>query len=239
MGANLQVLCLMDVLGFENILRVLGLHALQGRYAKLIKYVQDQTGGVDIVPMLDDEVAVGWLVIGNAYFSDTILFWTDYSKMSLPSFTQLIADAVCFGIEIELPLRGALAVGDLVLDKSDGTFLGMPLVEAARTERVQKWIGVSFGPSFRDPMYNQGFDLNTVLPYKSHYKIASSPYATGMVVDWPRKWRESRTRDVRALVKALDIHPEFSEYYARTLAFVEFSEKNHDWFTQQPHLESG
>jgi hypothetical protein len=148
---DLQTVCLLDVLGFENQLKSLGLDGVHAKYTKLIEYVKKQTGGVDIVPTPDRHVAVGWLVIGNAYFSDSLLFWTRYSKISLPSFTHCIAEAICFGLEIELPLRGCIAVGEAILDVDSGVFLGYPLVEVARGERFQQWVGASFGPSFTRP----------------------------------------------------------------------------------------
>ena len=116
MADDLKVLCLLDVLGFESLFQTIGLKKIAERYSKLTEYVRKQTGGIDIVPTPDGHVAVGWLVIGNAYFSDTLLFWTGYNKMSLPSFTQLIAETICYGIEHELPLRGALAVGEAILE---------------------------------------------------------------------------------------------------------------------------
>src|SRR5262245_2332736 len=114
--SDLELVCLLDVLGFESILKRLGLVALQKKYATLVDYVKQQTGGIDVVPTPDGHVAVGWLVVGNAYFSDTLLFWTQYSKMALPSFTHLVGEAICFGLETELPLRGAIAVGEAVLN---------------------------------------------------------------------------------------------------------------------------
>lgn len=190
--SDTQIVCLLDVLGFENILGRLGLAGLRAKYETLIAFVKEQTGGMDIAPTPDGHVAVGWLVLGNAYFSDSILFWTPYSGLALRSFTLLISEAICFGLETGLPLRGAIAVGEAALDSGSGVFLGEPLVEVARTERVQEWIGASFGPSFRGAGFKDGFHLNTVLPYKSHYKESVNGYATGMTVDWPRHWRETR-----------------------------------------------
>ena len=183
--SDLQLVCLLDVLGFESLLKAHGLAGIRAKYTTLIEYVRQQKGGIDVVQTPDAQVAVGWLVISNAYFSDSLLFWTRYSKMSLPSFTHCIAEAICFGIETELPLRGAIAVGEAILDEDGGIFLGDPLVEVARTERTQEWIGVSFGPSFEKPGFNDGFQLHTILPYKSHYKDRANRYATGMTVDWP------------------------------------------------------
>jgi len=121
---DLQVVCLLDVLGFENLLKMHGLKGIYSKYSKLIGYVKQQKGGIDLVPTPGGRVAVGWLVIGNAYFSDSLLFWTNYNKMSLPGFTHCISEAVCFGLEIELPLRGAIAVGEAILDLDNGVFLG-------------------------------------------------------------------------------------------------------------------
>jgi len=234
-----QIVCLLDVLGFENILSRLGLAGLRTKYETLVAFVKEQTGGIDIAPTPDGHVAVGWLVLGNAYFSDSLLFWTPYSGMALRSFTLLISEAICFGLETGLPLRGAIAVGEAALDSASGVFLGEPLVEVARTERIQEWIGVSFGPSFQRPEFKGGFHLNTALPYRSHYKASTNGYATGMAVDWPRRWRETRKSDPRPVLQALNLNPAFSAYYEKSLSFVDFSERNHDWFTRQRHLDYG
>lgn len=245
MTDNPKVVCLLDVLGFESILEDLGLTELEKKYDDLVAYVQQQTGGVDIQSTPDGHVAVGWLQLGNAYASDSLLFWTDYNPMSLPSFTDLVSEAICRSIEIGLPLRGTVSVGEAILDRDSGKYLGEPLIEAARTERLQKWIGVSFGRSFSTPPRNEGFHLRTVLPYKSHYDARSindekkRDLCTGMVVDWPRKWRETRSSDPAPAVLALDTKPEYSPYYQRTIRFTEFSRDNHDWFTTGKHLEYG
>lgn len=237
--SELKVVCLLDVLGFESLFKTIGLEAIKERYTQLTEYVKKQTGGVDVVPTPDGHVAVGWLVIGNEYFSDTLLFWTKYSKISLPSFTQLIAETVCWGLEHELPLRGTIAVGEAILDAESHIYLGQPIIEAARTEGAQEWIGVSFGPSFLAPDFNNGFYLHTILPYKSHYKNKVSPYASGITVDWPRKWRETRKTDLQSIVSAMDTDKQFSQYYKRTLDFIMFSESNHDWFKKQGHMSYG
>jgi hypothetical protein len=240
-GGNPQVICLLDVLGFEAILSERGLDRLRDEYEKLVSYVQEQSGDgrLAVVPLPDGTVAACFMSLESAYFSDTVLFWTHYDPPRLQTFIPLMADAICFSIELGLPLRGAIAVGELILDKASGTFLGGPLVEAARTEREQEWIGISFGPSFQVPPRNEGFDVTTILPYKSHYKSALSPYVTGMAIDWPRKWRESRAGNVRPLIHALDNDIVYSSYYQKTLSFVDFSETNHDWWNRQQHLPPG
>ena len=223
--SELKLVCLLDVLGFKSLFKRHGLAEMHLKYSKLIDYVKRQNGGLDVSPMPDGHVAVGWLDIGNAYFSDSLLFWTGYNKISLPSFTQCIAEVICFGLEIGLPLRGSIAVGEAILEKKSGIFLGEPLIEVSETERTQQWIGASFGPSFSKPAFNVGFYLHTVLPYKGHYKDSTSEYATGMTVDWPRQWRESRESSPSQILKNLNRDPKFSSYYERTECSVVFSKK--------------
>ena len=66
MTDDLKIVCLLDVLGFEGILKDIGLGEMERRYDDLIAYVQQQTGGLDIQPTPDGHVAVGWLELGNA-----------------------------------------------------------------------------------------------------------------------------------------------------------------------------
>jgi hypothetical protein len=235
-----QVVCLLDVLGFEHLLNRIGLSGIHSKYRVLIDHVTKQRGGVDIVPLPDGSVAMGHREVGNAYFSDSLVFWTPYAgSIGLFSFMQMISEMICLGLEIGLPLRGAIAVGEAILDAKDGVFLGQPLVEVARTERLQEWIGASFGPSINDESYKCNFYLNTVLPFKSHYKDTASRLATGIAVDWPRHWRDSRESEPDAILRALDVDRSFSVYYETSLRFIEFSRKNHDWFKSQAHLDYG
>lgn len=239
-AATAQVLCLLDVLGFESLLDRIGLAGIHSKYRLLIEHVAKQRGGVDIVPLPDGGVAMGNREVGNAYFSDSLIFWTPYAgSIGMFSFTQMISEMICLGLEIALPLRGAIAVGEAVLDSKDGVFLGKPLVEVARTERLQEWVGVSFGPSISETPYKCDFYLNTVLPFKSHYKDRASRLATGITVDWPRYWRESRGSEPDATLRALDVDRSFSIYYETSLRFIEFSRINHDWFKSQGHLDYG
>jgi hypothetical protein len=37
--------------------------------------------------------------------------------------------------------RGAISVGEAILDKEKGHFLGLPIVSAVEAKKVQRWIG--------------------------------------------------------------------------------------------------
>ncbi len=234
-----KILVFLDVLGFGNTFRRLGHRAMFGLYEALLKFVDSQQGGLDVAPLPDGDVAVGWFMPEHTYFSDTILFWTHYDQIRLFRMTELAAEAVCKAVEIGLPVRGAIAIGEGTFDNDRRVYFGAPLVEAGDAEKVQRWIGVSFGPSILLGQFGQGLYLHTVLPYKSHLKPGGEAAAPGLVVDWPRRWRETRERDAREVVRGLDVDEKFAEYYEETLRFVAFSQENHDWFQRSRHLHFG
>jgi len=73
-------------------------------------------------------------------FSDTFFLYT--SEVNDRSFLALLAACdflFLAAIENELPIRGATAVGELVV--SNGIEIGKPIVEAYENEKKQDWIG--------------------------------------------------------------------------------------------------
>jgi hypothetical protein len=236
--AKEYMIAMFDVLGFKSLFPVPGLDEMYRRYETLTAFVREPKSGYDIDP-IGGFVAVGHLEVQCAYFSDTFLYWTPYSFPALRSFCTTCSEALCRGIEIGLPLRGAIAVGQAIMDHPKATYLGQPIIEAAKVEGAQNWIGVAFGPSFYDPADKNQFFLDTILPYRSHRKPKCDDLINGCVLDWPRHWRHTRSGVAATAVQSLNTQPEFSIYYDTTLRFIEFSEQHHDWFTQDKHLAYG
>jgi len=218
-----HLVCLLDVLGFENRLNGEGLDAIYAKYRKLIDYVKSQRRGFDLLTTPEGHVIMGVGTYGNAFASDWLLFWMRYNEMAISEFTRSISEAICIGLEVGLPLRGAIAVGRAILDEEERVFLGQPLVECARTEKTQEWIGASYCRSLLL------IHPSTVLPYKRQYKNLDGPYVTGIAVNWPRVWRESRTADLEPVVESLDTDSYFRPYYKRTLEFIAFSKQHPNW----------
>lgn len=134
---------------------------------------------------------------------------------------------------LKLPLRGSIGVGPAILDKSNGTYLGLPLVDAARLEKRQRWLGVSFCDSFLRPPYNVIYP-DSVIPYSEHFKEEADRRKPCLVLDWPRSWRDQKLGDIEAVISELNKDRDHEAYYANTLKFVAHSEQNQDWFR---HLE--
>ncbi len=136
------------------------------------------------------------------------------------NFLDVCNDLMCRGVEVGLPLRGAVAVGDAVLDQARGIFLGQPIVDAARLESGQRLIGTSFCLS----MTNQVTPPRFSLQFDRHLKDTHRQRCNGSMLDWPRHWRRTRNADLSEVVAALNTDPKYATYYENTLELIALSE---------------
>jgi len=235
-----KLILMLDILGFEDFFLRHGLDYTTRLYKQLSDYVDSQDGGLSIIPVPNGDgtvsPAVGWLVTEHCRFSDTILIWSHYDQLRLWDFSDMCSELICQSLELGFAVRGAITVGEAMLDNQSSTYLGSPLIEAARVEKAQKWIGASFGPSFNRNPYNSNLPLKNVLAYRQHTKEGYESFVPGLVLDWPRKWRETRNRDLSAVLKALPRNESHELYYRITNEFIDFSFINHDWFFTEKKL---
>ncbi len=137
-----------DVLGFSKKLADIRVEEMNKLYQVLAKRVNSISGFIAMVPNVSGHIGVCSRDIDSHYFSDTFILWTKaLSDPTARLFTELVSDLICDGIEMNLPLRGTITYGDLILDKPTNTFIGEPIIEAHNIEVNQDWIGVSFGKS--------------------------------------------------------------------------------------------
>jgi len=180
------------------------------------------------------------------YSSDTIVLWSNlawrmvqgmtietlkknenhpaYGHFSRPvplePFLTDCAEIICRSIEFDLPLRGAISMGDAVLDEKDNIFIGMPIVEAARLENKQICIGLSLCNSFVEQEDNRTF----FLPYSKHFKDDYKDEKKEYAFNWPLYWKNSRKEDLKQKIQALAELNNNHPYYTNTLEFIEYSE---------------
>jgi hypothetical protein len=185
----------------------------------------------------------------GAYASDSILIWgnstwpemrelssnatskNDYSPkdewkykpIPCDNFLDVCNELMCRGMEVGLPLRGAIAVGDAILDPEGRIFLGQPIIDAARLERGQAMISTSFCKSVTNQIIPRRYSLQ----FDQHIKDNSLPQWSNSVLDWPRHWRKTRKADIASVIKALDSKTEFSHKYNKnTLDLIAHSEQH-------------
>lgn len=184
--------------------------------------------------------------IHAAYASDTIILWSNlawrmvqnyspetlkrnanhsaYGHLSDPvplrTFLTMCAEVICRCIEVDLPLRGAIAMGDAIFDEKNRIFLGQPMVDAARLENQQHCIGLALCSS-----YVKQFDhLNFFLPYSGHLKEDGKGIGQEFALNWPHYWNISRKGNIKDVIEEMAKKNHNHQYYKNTIAFIEFSE---------------
>lgn len=215
------------------------------RRAELSHFFPDQKEGP--YWCRDGEIVIH-IHVHAAYASDTFLVWSHYTWTDLhtksdeelqvlsgdprhdwlfhpvpcDAFLDTCNEFICRSLQVGLPVRGALAVGDAVLDKARNIFLGQPIIDAHALEVGQRFIGAGMCTSFMDQTIPERYRL----AFNRQQKSSSTREASGFVLDWPRHWRQTRSWDVRPLINAMNKGDEFAEYYQHTLASVDASEQS-------------
>ena len=232
MGSELLV-ALFDVLGFEDRIGRLSLDEVHGQYKELLAIATSKGSHAffDARPAGDGTMVpfFGFISIEHDYFSDTILLWSPFSPATLKPFLHVCSSFMCETLHAELPVRGAIALGSAIMDKSTRTYLGQPLVEAARAEKAQQWIGLGFGSSFASRR-DVPFSADLVRPYTNHRKPGYGDLLPGLVVDWPRAWRKEYGRSALPLLERLAGRGRVPEYYRCTIEFVRHSDTSPEWW---------
>ena len=235
------MIAMFDVLGFEKRVQRIGLERIYGEYKELLDAVarRDSRLLIAALPVAESPsmsvVALGSHILEHAYFSDTILTWSNYDRVRADSFLSICADLISESILLRLPLRGAIAVGPARMEPAEGVFLGTPLIEVAHVEREQNWIGVTLGPSLHAQEHS--FDARLVIPYRRHLKPGAT-WARTLVVDWPRYWRGNHSEDLLSLLHRMRPIGDGREKYDTTIDFVRYSDANSEWWTSEdPHLD--
>jgi hypothetical protein len=174
----------------------------------------------------------------SSYFSDTIVFWCPYHPRHLQSLCYSMMEVLCRSIEIGLPLRGAISVGEAILSKERGHFVGKPVVNAVDAEKVQQWIGVTLSKDFRDKPFNGGFSAACLRPWEKHLKEGGLAVVTPVVLDYPRWWRSTRNKSLETELGNLDREPQFSPYYRNAIEFSLHSAASPKWWESHASYRS-
>jgi hypothetical protein len=229
---------LFDVLGFEHLHNERGTASLYELYRDVIARVTAKDSFSTMMTENSPEVAmtlIGDTPLRHQYFSDTIILWTPLLPEFISPFCARCADVVCESILMGLPLRGAITSGSAILNRNKGVFLGTPIIEAARVEAQQNWIGVSFGPSCTEPTVQLALHPDLLQQhYTQHFKTTDkfNKWMSLMTLDWPRR---ARDKDCEAAILDQLLHlksraPRDKQYYYdNTISFLEHSRRTHDW----------
>lgn len=236
---RLYLFALFDVLGFEFLHNERGTTPLYELYLDLIARVTAKQSFSTIMTENGPEAAftlIGDVPLRHQYFSDTIILWTPLVPRFISPFCARCADIICESILMGLPLRGAITTGSAILNRNKGIFLGAPIIEAARVEREQNWIGVSFGPSCTEPTVQLALHPELLQQrYTRHFKVTNkfNKWVSLMTLDWPRRARDKNceTAIFEQLHELKTRTPQDKQfYYDNTISFLEHSRQANDWY---------
>lgn len=140
-----------------------------------------------------------------------------YHPVPCDNFLDACSDVICHSLEIGLPLRGAISMGEAVLNPHYGVFIGRPLIEAARLEKEQSIIGAAISTSFM----SQTVPHRYLIEQTDHFKTTPHPTTfSGNMLDWPRYWRATRQNECIEIVDAMNNDQRFTKYYQNTKATI-------------------
>ena len=227
-------LALFDVLGFGARMASDGLARLMETYSKLIARVlvveELRCNALLKVDEATYNPAMFTLPVRYAYFSDTLLLWVPLAQYYVAPFLGRCAEFVCAAIEMGVPVRGAISIGPAALHRPTSTYLGEPLVEAARLEAAQEWLGAALGRSTTWPPFVHELDPRLVVPIVPPHKPGAEEWLGSLVLDWPRRWRDTRAFPVDEAISSMNVAPERSKYYDAAASFARFSQEKQDWY---------
>lgn len=227
------MLAIFDVLGFSSRMKDQKIDAMFSLYQAMIDRVIAKEpmrcfGARDVGDGTKCPVLYS-ADIRYAYFSDTILLWMPLEKLLAGPFIQRCADLVCEALILQVPLRGAIALGEAVMHKATGMYLGEPIIEAHELEKAQEWIGVAFTSSGTWNSFIAELNPIQIIEYRIPVKNGKEKLSTPLALDWPRRWRDTRKESLSDLLNQLNKSKKHSKYYDNAIAFALHSEQHHDW----------
>lgn len=155
----------------------------------------------------------------SAFAQDPKSGWK-YSPVPCDQFLTMCCELMCKSVECGLPLRGAIAMGQAVMDRNSGCYLGEPIVEAALLEKAQAALGLSLCSSFMQ----QHVPARFTRVYDRHIKSGAHPSWSGRALAWDKHWRRTRRNDCRLSIERLAKGSGAAfHYYSNTLRMIDSS----------------
>jgi len=174
-----------DILGYRSLIENNDLDRLIEVFNQFIKDL-DQMG---VTLGGQDKSQITALVpTKTLVFSDTIIFYQARAE-STPDFAPSFLTQVCvllrLAFERGVPLRGAISFGEFFVHEK--AFLGRPIIEAFKAEKIQQWSGVMLTESaermYLDYRRRRKSSKNITWRGLSLNPADMGPFSTNIVVD--------------------------------------------------------
>ena len=221
-----------DVLGFSKRVETEGPEDTAAIYHRLIEETVKKEASRCLGTVSDGNGAryatLFSLDVQTAYFSDTIFMWVPLDRILADAFVSHCATFVCEALAMNIPVRGAIALGEAVMDRETGTYIGMPIVEAAAGEKIQEWVGVAYTHSATWPPFMAEVHPNLLMEYDIPVKPGCEDDLPPVALNWTRRWEELyETSPSSKLIEMNNIDPHIK--IQNSIAYVEHCNQNRDW----------
>ena len=220
-----------DILGFSAWLESVGIQKVLDSYHALIENAvvrPSEKGSLGAVQTAEGAYFVVSGAPQYAYGSDTLLLWCPLVPELAGDFVERCGDLMCEALDMGIPLRGALTAGEAVLDSDTNFFLGDPIVEAANLEKGQEWIGCTLGNSAVWTQFLAQLHGTAIIEYPPPMKEKLASYASPIVLDWPRRWRDRHGECPSKKLRDMRDHAH-AKKWDNAIRFAEYSLTKHDW----------
>lgn len=228
------LLAVFDILGFSERVRNSILSEVRETYDLLRKRTIEryELWAFDLLQV--DELRVPSLLrldVESIVFSDSVFAWVPMKRGFANPFIKWCCDFICEGLLIDVPIRGAIAAGDAILDKTTATFLGNPISDANKCEKIQDWLGLAFSHQATWPPLIADIAPEFLMEYPIPVKKGT---LTPISPDWPRVWRKYHAECPSTKLRSLagKQSQEFKKYYLNAATFAEHSARNQNWFNE-------
>ena len=146
-----RAVAFLDILGFQQALQDRGLQRLMNTYIEFDILLHNWEGVLkhwEDAPSLFKDKRAPQLWADRYIFSDAIvLFSRSNTEQEILRLLVYVWRLLQFSIIHGLPIRGALAFGEIALLKERSLFVGQPIIDAYLLEEKQQWVGVSIDRS--------------------------------------------------------------------------------------------
>lgn len=235
------VLAFFDILGTSEKIRNGQYDEVYSFYSYMVKLCSEEQIPLSFSGLpghIEDDVeTVIKYPMKHAFFSDTFIIWIEYQPlfgMSLRGFYEKCMDIFVEAIKRGIPLRGAISRGNAIMDEESKIYLGRPIVEAAKAESAQNWMGIGLTSSCQEMTVSEAW---LMLPYDEHIKKDCSKKKdilfTGCALDWPKYWRNTQNGNVIELINSMNTVKMFSCYYDNAIKFVQYSDENKEFWSDK------
>lgn len=187
-----------DVLGFKNVIESNNIDYLFEVIGSFLEQIDETATSMDGA----DPNHQFSIPIRSMVFSDTIILYQTASSdpkghiFSIgPSLIDVSALLLRLAFEKGLPLRGAISYGEYVV--SDRYFLGLPIIEAYKMEKMCKWSGAILCDSAVQMMNTQ--PSSQIINYRGieNFCLDSQPFTRELIVKYPLSIKIGEKEEIR------------------------------------------